>query len=68
MIIHADSILSSVSDIWDFADRDSDTYETYRLGEEMSAVYHLVSRAHEILVDLSSTISEEVEEEDGDDC
>jgi hypothetical protein len=55
-------ILSSVSELWNFADRDDD-YHAYNLSSEISAVYHLVDRARQVLEDLGNSVLEEVDVE-----
>jgi hypothetical protein len=57
---HADQIALSVSALWEFSDRDPD-YHPYQLSAEMSAVYHLNKGSIEVLEDLITEVTEEVE-------
>lgn len=55
------AILDAVGVLWNWADRDH-SYHAYELNVAMSAVYHLVDRAKEVLEDLANQVLEEVAE------
>lgn len=60
----AEDINHLVSVIWEGSGGDLGDYTSYKLGEEMCAVYYLIKTAIEVLSDLIENVAENVDEED----